>query len=516
MSLSLSFVQVDPAPAPSETLPFVKRLVLTGTAVAKFTEISFRVDTKSGGTAEPVSATYSRANLLARGLIANGRVVVPVFGLYENRTNTVRVTYKYPRYTTTATGSLVCSITTTQWNVSEYRRNPNQNERTGLHDIVARNRAIPLSFSYFMLKNIARDFGTPVVMDIDGEVRWVGSFAGHVGSAYYNGSFFVGQNPGTLLRMELDGTCRTVKTFWDELTQTGYRDWHHNIDPGKDGMLVTLNRVYPAIGNQPKYEDVECIVIEINTSGTILRTWNLATIIRDYIRAAGVPGQEDPDEFVFTSDPNDPEHGTNDWLHINASAYWKSRNELVVSGREDFVISVGYDDKQIKYILGDPRKKWYTDYPCLRRKALTVTGSGRYPIGQHAVSISAYNGVETLMLFDNGLGGLFFPSPNRSPANSACRQYRINTVTMQATEVWTYDHVPSLYSSICSSIYKFGSSFLINYASNNWGQEASTQTVQILGIDGAKRTGFEFEIRGKTIFNGWNAFPFSLSNLVFK
>ena len=117
-----------------------------------------------------------------------------------------------------------------------------------------------------------------------------------------------------------------------------------------------------------------------------------------------------------------------------------------------------------------------------------------------------------LMLFDNGAGS-FNAAPGTSPGISrgyaAVRKYRINTRLMTATETWNLEHGRTVFSPICSSIYEFGSSLLIDYASEGWGAD-----VRLMALNSAGQTAFEYVIPGNWGL-GWNASPMSWTNLRF-
>src|SRR5213078_3253869 len=110
---------------------------------------------------------------------------------------------------------------------------------------------------------------------------------------------------------------------------------------------------------------LESILLEINGSGDLLKTWNLATIISD----AMIAGGDDPSQFVFPTPV--------DWFHNNGARYNRADDSLIVSSRENFLICLDYETGAIKLILGDPTKKWYR-FPSLRKYALTVA-SGSLP-----------------------------------------------------------------------------------------------------------------------------------------
>lgn len=450
---------------------FINFVTVNGAAVPKIKSISFSIAPKEGSVTKPISATYSRAYLKSHSYIdANaGTITVPVYGLYADRTNSVTLAYAGRN----VHGSLTTTITTAAWD------NPLAGLYQSKEDVVARDPSIPLDYSFFMLKAWS-GAGHPVIMDTDGEVRWAGTAGnGNQGSIFMNNAFYVGD--GSLLRrIELDGTSTIVADYGP----LGYSDFHHNIDPGKTGMLIELNH----------YARVESDIIEADTNGTIVNSWNFTDIISSAMRAGG----DDPSGFVRTGD---------DWFHNNAAAYWPSQNVIVASSRENFVIAVGYDDKQIKWILGDTSKAWYA-YPSLRQYALRLTGSSVAPVGQHAVSITP-NG--QLMLFDNGT-----PSFSQSPAgngrdHAVPRRYKIDPQKMTATETWRFEHSPAVFSPICSSIYQDGRSFLIDYASENWGQD-----LRFVGLDRQGRTAFEFKLNGLAWDSGWNAKPIHLERTIYR
>ena len=85
----------------------------------------------------------------------------------------------------------------------------------------------------------------------------------------------------------------------------------------------------------------------IRANGRVLKTFNMADIISAAMRAGG----DDPSVFVYPS--------PNDWFHNNGAVYNRADDSLIVSSRENFLICIDYETKAIKWILGDPSKKWY-------------------------------------------------------------------------------------------------------------------------------------------------------------
>ena len=91
----------------------------------------------------------------------------------------------------------------------------------------------------------------------------------------------------------------------------------------------------------------ESVNIEVDASGRVLKTWNLADIISAAMRAGG----DDPSQFVYQT--------PNDWFHNNSVAYNRADDSLIISSRENFLICIDYETSAIKWILGDPTKKWH-------------------------------------------------------------------------------------------------------------------------------------------------------------
>ncbi len=93
------------------------------------------------------------------------------------------------------------------------------------------------------------------------------------------------------------------------------------------------------------------------------------------ISAAMIAGGDDPSQFVYPT--------PTDWFHNNGVTYNRADDSLIVSSRENFLICLDYETSAIKWILGDPTKKWY-QFPSLRKFALTLAPGSLPPIGQHA------------------------------------------------------------------------------------------------------------------------------------
>jgi arylsulfate sulfotransferase len=452
--------------------PFISNVQLVVSDPNALKSIQFEVASKPGSVVRPIRATYSRDYLQARGYLdlQTGEVTLPVFGLYADFANSVAVTAALSgngkRRTTVAIST------------------PAFDDPTGVYTnptvVLARSSAQKLSYDYILLKGYIGGL-SPVIIDTDGEVRWVGTAdASSLPAILFENGIYVARNT-SITRMELDGTFRDVNDF----ASSGVTDFHHNFDPGKRGILTEVDTAAAQ----------ESVVIEIDADGQPLQTWDMNEILRSAMLAGG----DDPNALV--------KDGV-DWFHNNANTYQKSTNSLIVSSRENFVIAVDYDTGEIRWILGDPTKNWY-QFASLRKFALTLGADTLPPIGQHAVSIAKGG---DLLLFDDGANSM-----NQTPAGdnrdySAARKYKISAKKMLAQEKWTYVADPSIYSPFCSSIYEDRrKNYLLDYSL------AGFVTTDIVGLTPKGDVAFHYSypiMQGCGV--GWNALPVHLEKISFK
>jgi hypothetical protein len=335
-----------------------------------------------------------------------------------------------------------------------------------------------LSYDFILLKNYA-DPITPIIIDTDGEIRWIGTAGvGAQNCILFDNAFYV--TSGTsLLRTEFDGVTTPVADY----SGIGVTDFHHNIDPGREGIILDVDTA----------DQTESVNLEVDAAGNVLRTWKLA----DIISAAMIAGGDDPSLFVFPA--------PNDWFHNNACAYRSSDNSLIVSSRENFVIALDYDSGNIKWILGDPTKHWY-EFQSLRQFSLTLAPGSLPPIGQHAVSMPR----DQLLLFDDGTGSNFQQPPGETRDYSAPRRYSIDLNAFEATEIWHYYPDPSVYSPFCSSVYEDSpDNYLIDYTLG--GPYIYTG---IVGLDAVGNVAFNYQYN-ELDFCGtaWNAIQIHWENV---
>jgi len=404
--------------------PFISFVHATVSDVADFESAQFRILPKKGSATRPIKVRYARSYLEERGYFdpKTGELTVPVFGLYAGRANRVIVTLGFNGRVGNVRGFSV-NITTPSYDGGTY---------SSPTVVQPRLPGTLLSYDFILLKGYALD-NTPIIIDSDAEIRWVGTAGvGAQNCMLFDNAFYL--TSGTsLLRTEFDGVTTPVANY----SSIGVTGFHHNIDPGREGMILDVDTV----------DYTESVDLEVDAAGNVLRSWNLA----DIISAAMIAGGDDPSLFVFPT--------PDDWFHNNACAYRSSDDSLIVSSRENFVIALDYDSGNIKWILGDPTKHWY-EFQSLRKFSLTLAPGTLPPIGQHAVSMPG----DKLLLFDDGAGSNFQEPPGETRDYSAPRKYQIDLNAFEATEIWHYYPDPSVYSPFCSSVYEDApDNYLIDY-----------------------------------------------------
>jgi len=455
--------------------PFIYQVNLAGQRLPAVKTISCVIEPKPGTVSKPVRVMYTLNALKERGRFPTKQLLqVPLFGLYANYANQIAISIGF------ADGSAQQLSVTAQTDAFA--------DTTGmyLHPTFVKKRAAgsTLGFDFMVLKS---NVVPPLIIDTDGEVRWIapGSAPGNA-TALLGNDFIIGDlRSAAFNRVGLDGGVTTVP-----LANQSYLHFHHNIDPGKLGLLGEFDTAV----------DFESIIAEFDPNGGILKEWNFAQILTDYMTAHG----DDPTQFV--------RHGI-DWFHSNAATYDPRDDSVLVSSRENFIVKVDRESGEIRWIFGDPTKYWAT-FPSLRAKSLTLDSNGLYPVGEHGISI---NRDGLLMLFNNGYRSLHQPPgapEGLQRSYSPVAAYRIDDAHLTATEEWRFDYDQSISSLVCSSAYDTADrSLLINYAWADLGAHA-----RIVGLDPGHAV--VFDIQYDNVNGGcdasWNALPIALENVVYE
>ena len=461
--------------------PFIKQLTLNVSDTSVIKSIQFTITPKPGSVTRSLSGTYNRSYLIERGYLQPplNDVFVPVYGLYDNFSNTVTITSHF------LDGSSKDEITTI---ITEAFSDPcGFKTPTVLQE---RTDSTALSYDFFMVKNSCSGF-SPTIMDTDGEIRWVGpeGTTPPYDSAFFDNAVYRTDNLTSLYRIDLDGTITLLHDYTVDYPDLGITQFHHNVDLGKVGLICDIDTV----------DQVEAVNIEVDGAGNVVKTWNLAEIIS----SAMVAGGDDPAEFVSSAPV--------DWFHNNATTYNRADDTVIISSRENFLIGLDYETSAIKWILGDPTKQWY-QFPSLQKYAIALAPDSHSPIGQHAPSISYDQG---LLLFDNGFQSVNHIPAGESRSYASPRKYQLDSIQNLATEVWNYERDQSVVDPICSSAYEDApNNYLMDYSFVG-GFDAETKYAELLGLDADENKIFHYQYVTSNCSQAFNSVPLHLERSSF-
>lgn len=463
--------------------PFIAFVDLRVAAGEVLSSAHYRIEPKPGSVSRPVDVDYAASYLSGRGYAASlgssgSTVTVPVFGLYANYQNLVDIELQFADGDVEPIQAKVDTAAYTD---------PN-----GIYDrpviLKARTAGAALGFDFFYMKSA---LGSPVVVDTDGQMRWVvPATMSSVSSTLHGNGFVIGDPQAPRVRrLEFDGTTRDTALQAPDVT-----NFHHNIDPGKVGLLGEVDAIRNGV------QAIESTLVEFDPdTGALIKTWDLGDTLSRAMQAAG----DDPAAFVRPGV---------DWFHMNAATYDPRDDSVIVSSRENFVLKIDYASGDLLWILGDPAKYWHT-FPSLEARSLTLGSGGLYPIGQHAVSI-AHDG--SLMLMNDGLASV--NQPAGAPAGeargySAVSAYTIDAAGRGATEATRFDYGQSVFSSVCSSAYEAAAdgSVLVDYAVAD-----NTTHARLVGLDPGQNVVFDFEYPTTGCNTSWNAQPISFDAMRFQ
>jgi arylsulfate sulfotransferase len=461
--------------------PFIGKLSLTASDTTVLKSIQFTITPKPGSVTRPLSGTYANYYLVDHGFEnpQTGEINLPVYGLYAGYNNNVTLTYRFMDGSARQANTTVAAATFDDQGCGY--NNPTR--------LLPRN-STHLSYDYIFDSSACGTF-SPVILDSDGALRWVSTVptmnALFAASRFFDNAVYVTQD-SKLFRIELtDGSIVLLGDY----SNIGVVHLHHNIDRGKTGILIEPDTT--------AYYESEILEVD-SANGSVLKTFNMADIISAAMRAGG----DDPSQFVYPS--------PTDWFHNNGASYNRADDSLIVSSRENFVICLDYETKAIKWILGDPTKKWY-QFPSLRRYALALAPGSLPPIGQHAPSITFD---QDLMVFDNGFNSSFQNPPGELRTYSSPRKYKLDLNARVATEVWNFELDQSIFSPICSSCYEDAPfNYLIDYAFVHGSFVTGIGNAQLLGLSATGEKVFYYQYPTHFCDEFYNSIPIHLENTKF-
>ena len=253
-------IQVSEGPT-----PFIRFAHTTVSDVAGFESAQFQIWPKTGSATRPIKVRYARSYLEARGYFDSqtGKLTVPVFGLYSGRPNRVIITLGFSgRFDHFRRFGI--KITTPPYDGGTYS-NPTV--------VQSRLPGTTLSYDFILLKAFAQNT-TPIIIDSDAEIRWVGT-AGVAAqnSILFDNAFYV--TSGTsLLGTEFDGVTTPAADYSGSVSLASIT----TLTRAAEGMILDVDTV----------DQTESVNLEVDPAGNVLRTWKLGDIISAAMIAGGM------------------------------------------------------------------------------------------------------------------------------------------------------------------------------------------------------------------------------------
>lgn len=395
-------------------------------------EISFKIYPKTGTLiVDTFTISYSKDYIDSHFSYdpIKMQITLPVFGLYDAYLNTVLV------------NTIFSNGMAWQKKINIETKRFANTDKNNLAIFVSTAKP---DFSYLYLNTNKG----PMIMDVEGNIRWASNellnSSTPVSVFVDNYLYCVNRsNPfNNLIKLGFYGSQDTISVNAGNYPGTFF---HHEMGLGPKGFLLEVD-----IKDKKTSIQKSSVLIEIDTKGNLLQTWDMDNIIGKCLEESNVPVTN-----LIRNATNNGE--ALDWFHMNSSCYNKSDNSVLISSRENFVIKVGYDDKEIKWILGDTTKFWYT-IDTLKHYAIHLE-QGNINIGQHCLSVLE-NG--EILMFNNGNNSTvpYFPKDRLGSTyiNSSVSCYKIYDDVRKAVQTFNHD---LLYSSPTrGSVQKIGDIYL--------------------------------------------------------
>ena len=337
------------------------------------------------------------------------KMVLPIYGLYEDYENTVVIELSTGE---TATLKIVTE------KASEQLKKPTSIETTPeyMEDNVM--MVSPTSPAY------------TAAYDYAGDARWYNTLnLAFDLKRVRNGRLFVGTDRLVAPPYHTTGIYEMgmIGKIYKEFRIPG--GYHHDEWEMENGDILILTQ-YLARGT---VEDA-CVMVDRNT-GEILKEWDHQDVLPVY--PVGGSGSQD----------------AHDWFHNNAVWYDKRTNSLTLSGRhQDAVINIDFETGELNWIIGDP-EGWPEDM--VSRYFFTPAGEGDFDwqYEQHACMMLPDGDI---MMFDNGHWRSKNKEHYRLNRDNFSRgvRYHIDTEKMTIEQVWQFgkERKNDFFSSYISNV----------------------------------------------------------------
>ena len=203
--------------------PFISKLTLAVSNASVLKSIQFTITPKPGSVTRPLSGTYVNSYLVDRGFEnpQTGEVVLPVYGLYDGYDNTVKLTC---RFLDGSSKQINTGITTAAFNDTCGYKNPTILQR--------RTNNTDLSYDYMMLREDAAISNLPSSIRTAACDGWARPASPPVVPSSLIMQFMWVMAANCL---ESSSMAPSPSSNYSDL---GIINFHHNIDPGKVGIIL--------------------------------------------------------------------------------------------------------------------------------------------------------------------------------------------------------------------------------------------------------------------------------------
>ena len=363
---------------------------------------------------------------------------IPVVGLYPNTINEVLVTLTYEGGEVSETIQIKTNNLPEQFPTIAINKLERNEMESGLH-------ACDIHFA-----NHGKFNSIPMIFDDQGIVRWYLdlSFDGKMVSPFQR------LKDGTILMVgrqviyEFDMLGKQLKKT---KIDNNYGMHHEVLELPNGDLLICVGKrnAYIYLDGKSVLSDSDFIILYDRKNSKVVKEWDLAKHLD-----------------VDRKDMNFLRPG--DWLHMNGLAFVEKDSTIIVSGRNQGLIKIGWND-DLKWILS-PKNNWETSgregkgfdtnpylltainaegevYKNTVQNGLESASDFDFTWGPHAPEILP-NG--NLIAFDNG----FFRNYNNGTNYSRAVEYKINETDKTVEQVWQFgkEKAASFYSSIVSDV----------------------------------------------------------------
>lgn len=266
----------------------------------------------------------------------------------------------------------------------------------------------------------------PMVIDSHGEIRWALDPSKWRAYPTKDGDVFIqltGDRQAWDGQGELIGMLGQRKKVY-EFPKGVHHEMHQIMENGN--FLIGANVGGTEPENSFLDDDTEDLIQEINiNTGQVVKEWDMRQIF-------------DFDRQRFWTELQ------NDWFHLNSIQYDPTDNTLLISSRHQaFVGKIGYDDNEIKWILGT-HERWGDSHQQYLLDPTNFDVSMHpeqdWPYGQHSPRMTQEGDV---LMYDNGMDRPGFDADesfNKDGGYVRAVIYSVDELNKTVTKKW--EHVP--------------------------------------------------------------------------